>query len=212
MSPVEDGFGFYGLLNEPAVGHERLARLMVERGVAFIQLRMKDAPEAQLLAVAGRLREIVRPPSRLVVNDLPRVAAAVAADGVHLGQEDADIDAARAILGPGAIVGLSTHNQEQVLSACARGADYIGIGPVFPTATKARPDPVLGLEGLRRLIGLASVPAVAIGGIDLDNAARVLAAGARNICAVGCINASSDPAAALDRMLRIVEQARLDPA
>lgn len=197
-------FGFYGILTHPRDGYERLAAVMVDRAIPYIQLRMKNAPRAEVARTARALRRIVVGPSRLIINDDPEIARDEGADGVHLGQEDMPFAEARRILGPDAIIGLSTHNPGQTRAACALEPDYIGVGPVHATPTKDIPDPVLGLDGMARMIQLATVPAVAIGGIDLDNAAAVLAAGARNLCAVRAINQADDPGAALDRMLEMI--------
>ena len=195
---------FYAIISEPLVGRERLAALMVERRVPWIQLRMKHRPRAEVRQAAKLLREIIRPPSRFILNDDPKLAAEVGADGVHLGQDDMPYESARQILGPEAIIGLSTHNPEQVRAACEPGPDYIGVGPVFPTRTKEKPDPLLGLKGLRAALAVSTVPTVAIGGIDPRNARKVLEAGAAAICAVGCINQQENPRFALDHLLRII--------
>jgi len=204
-------FGFYGILSEPRVGYPRLAELMVERGVLIIQLRMKHAERAEVLEVGRALRPIIPTGSLYIVNDDPVVARDVGADGVHLGQSDAPYARALDLLGPDAVIGLSTHNPDETSRACAAGADYIGVGPVFPTTTKAKPDPVIGLDGLRRLLALATVPAVAIGGIDPTNAAALLAAGARNFTAIGCVNKSDHPGEVLDRLLELVRESLHDP-
>ena len=204
---ISRNFGFYGILTDPDLGYEALAALMVERGVRYIQLRMKGVPPEQVHTMAQRLRPLITSPSLFIVNDDPHIAAEVGADGVHLGQGDMPLEQARAIVGPDAVIGLSTHNPAQVRAACALGPDYIGMGPVYATPTKAIPDPVLGLDGLAAMLELATVPAVAIGGIDLDNAPQVLAAGARNLCAVRCITRAEDAAANLDAMMRLIEGA-----
>ena len=205
---VPADLGFYGILSEPRVGYPRLAELMVDRGVRIIQLRMKRAARAEVLEVARTLRTIIPPGRLFIVNDDPAVARDAGADGVHLGRLDAPYAHARELLGPDAVIGLSTHNPDETTGACAAGADYIGVGPVFCTATKADPDPVIGLDGLRRLLDLATVPAVAIGGIDTSNAAAVLAVGARNFAAVGCVNDSHHPGEVVDRLLALLREAR----
>jgi thiamine-phosphate diphosphorylase len=201
-------FGFYGILSEPRIGYRQLAELMVARGVRVIQLRMKHAERAEVLEVAGALRTIIPTEQLFIVNDDPELARDIGADGVHLGQHDAPYARARALLGPDAVIGVSTHNSNETELACAAGADYIGVGPVFHTATKADPDPVIGLDGLAHLLGLATVPAVAIGGIDPSNAAAVLRAGARNLCAVGCVNDSERPGEVLDQLLLVIREVR----
>jgi len=199
--------GLYGILTEPLVGYEELAAIMVSKGLRIIQLRMKDAPREEIVAVAKRVRAVIPPKALFIVNDDPEIAREALADGVHLGQGDMPYDQARRILGDDAVIGLSTHNPDETAAACALGPDYIGVGPVFATPTKKIPDPPLGLDGMRRMLGIASVPAVALGGIDHDNVSSVIAAGARNVCAVRCINASHDPGSEIDRLLRALARA-----
>ncbi len=197
-------FGFYGILTHPRLGYRRLAAILVQRQVPYIQLRMKRVPRVEVARKARELRRIVVGPSKLIINDDPEIARDEGADGVHLGQEDMPLPDARAIVGPDAIIGLSTHNLDQTRAACALQPDYIGVGPVYTTPTKDIPDPVLGLDRMADMIAAATVPAVAIGGIDLHNLPDVLAAGARNLCAVRAINGAEDPAAALDTMLEMM--------
>jgi len=198
---------FYGILSEPLLGHERLAEAMVEKGIPFIQLRMKNAPPTALLAVARSLRRIIPAEIRFIVDDDPRVARDSGADGVHLGQQDMPLAQARGLLGPEALIGLSTHDPAQTRAACALAPDYIGVGPVFATPTKEKPDPVIGLDGMAAMLSLATVPAVVLGGIDLSNAGAVLRAGARNLSAVRCVNRAPDPGAVLDRFLGLLREA-----
>lgn len=197
--------GFYGILTNPVVGYEKLTEIMVEKGIRIIQLRMKDVPEEELLAVAGKLRPLIPSSVKFIINDSAAVAKECGADGVHLGQGDMAYEAARELLGKDAIIGLSTHNPTQTRAACALNPDYIGVGPVYATPTKKIPDPVLGISGMQAMLAVATVPAVCLGGIDHDNVDSVLQGGAQNICAVRCVNASLAPGAELDRML-----ARLD--
>ncbi len=196
-----NNFGLYGILTDPVIGYEKLAAVMVDRGVPYIQLRMKRATADEVRKTALRLRKIVTGSSKLIINDHPKIARDVGADGVHLGQDDISYALARQILGDEAVIGLSTHNTAQVSAACALLPTYIGVGPVFPTPTKAVPDPVIGLDGMADMIQVADVPAVAIGGIDLTNVHEVLRRGARNICAVRCINNAEDSENVIDALL-----------
>ncbi len=200
--------GLYGILTNPLVGYEHLAAVMVEKGLKIIQLRIKDAPVEIVERSARAVRAVVPPGVAFIVNDDPRIARDVGADGVHLGQDDAPIGEARAILGADAVVGLSTHNPDQTRAACALGPAYVGVGPVYPTPTKKNPDPVIGLGGMRGMLDLATVPAVVLGGIDHSNIAEVLAAGAQNVCAVRCINSSQDPGTEIERLLAAIEEYR----
>jgi len=208
MSRAFSDPGFYGILTEPTVGYQRLAEVMVECGVAVIQLRMKEVPEREVRRTAEALRRIIPDSTLFIVNDDPEIARDVGADGVHLGQDDMAHDEARRIVGPGAVIGLSTHSPQQTRDACALGPSYVGVGPVYATPTKKDPDPVIGLGGMRQMLELATVPAIVLGGIDHENAGQVLDAGARNICAVRCVNRSTDPAAELRRMQRAIEARR----
>jgi thiamine-phosphate pyrophosphorylase len=199
-------FGFYGILTNPAVGYERLAAIMVDKRVRYIQLRMKDCPLDEIEETARRVREVVKGESLFIVNDHPEVALAVRADGVHLGQDDMPYEEARKMLGAQAIIGLSTHNLSETRAASALAPDYIGVGPVYATPTKKIPDPIIGLGGMKAMLAAATVPAVAIGGIALENVKEVLQGGARNISAVRCVNRAEDPASVLDQMIRAVDE------
>lgn len=157
-----------------AVGQQLLAA-----GCRLLQLRMKQATTAERTAAARRLVQAARAQGALlIVNDDLDAAAASGADGLHLGQDDGDLAAARARLGPAALIGRSTHDLDQVAAACAEGADYIGFGPVFGTATKTDTAPVVGIQGLARAVAASAVPVVAIGGIDATRLAQVRATGA----------------------------------
>ncbi len=198
-------FGLYGILTKPKIGYARLAKIMCQQKVRYIQLRIKDKPTSEILDIARELRSIIAPPSLLIINDDPEIAREVGADGVHLGQDDAPYRQVRDQLGKEAIIGLSTHNPEQTKAACALGPDYIGIGPVYATPTKAIPDPVIGIDGLKAMLACATVPAVVIGGIDHQNVREVLSAGAQNLCAVRCINQADDPDGAIGQLQQVIK-------
>jgi len=203
---IKDNFGFYGILSDPVAGYEKLTCLMVERKTRFIQLRMKNHPKDEVLNTAIKLRPLIKSPSLFIVNDDPEIALAAGADGVHLGQEDGPVDHARKILGAEAIIGLSTHNAAQVKEACPSQVSYIGVGPVFPPESKKDPDPIIHIEGMQKMLAIAAVPAVAIGGIRVANLPEVLRAGATNFTAVGSINRSPDPAPEIDKLLNVYNQ------
>lgn len=180
----------------------------VEGGADVIQLREKTLSDEDLTALAKSLLEITRPHEvPLIVNDRLQVAKASGVDGLHLGQEDGSLAEARLCLGEDAILGRSTHTPEQAVAAQKEGADYIGIGPVFKTPTKADYDPV-GLELVSFAAKNISVPFVAIGGIDEKNAGLVRDAGARTIAVVRAVMASSDPKSAAHTLKRIMDQAK----
>jgi thiamine-phosphate pyrophosphorylase len=197
--------GLYLVLTDPVAGYERCAEAAVACGVGWLQLRMKRAAREEVLAVARRLRTVTRgTATRFILNDDVDLAREVDADGVHLGQGDMPLgEARRRWPVPGKVFGLSTHSREQAARAAAFAPDYIGAGPVFATPTKAVPDPVLGLEEMGAVIRAASVPAVAIGGIDAGNLPDVLRHGARAFAVVRAVNGAADPEAAV-RVLQAV--------
>jgi len=171
-----------------------LVGAFVRGGAAVVQLRLKQAGAGELLRVAREARRMCSAGgSLLLVNDRPDVAKLAGADGVHLGQEDLPVAAARAILGPEALIGLSTHSDVEIDGAA--GADYIGFGPIFATQSKpgAPLPPPHGIEGLRRAVRRAGKPVVAIGGITAENAAAVRAAGANCAAAIAYICGAEDP-------------------
>lgn len=198
--------GVYGILTDPLVGYERLAEIMVESGIRVIQLRMKERTLAEVVGVGTKLRELIPPEVLFIINDDPAIAKETGADGVHLGQDDTPYAVARAMLGPSAVIGLSTHSPAQTAAACALRPDYIGIGPVWPTPTKKSPDPALGLETMAEMVRAATVPTVCLGSIDMSNAHQVVRAGAKMICAVRCINQAEDPASVIARLRAIVDR------
>jgi thiamine-phosphate pyrophosphorylase len=200
------GFGFYAILTDPVRGYEYCARLCVDYEVAFVQLRMKDAPAQTVEETARIMRAITTgTKTKLIVNDDPEIARRTGADGVHIGQGDMPYSQARAIVGDAALIGMSTHSKEQMKKACALKPDYVGIGPVYATPTKKNPDPVIGLDGMKEMLAVATVPAVAIGGITLENLSLVLEAGARNFCMVRPLTQAAEPEKVLKEILKIYE-------
>lgn len=197
-------FGFYAILTEPKNGYESCTRILVDAGIKFVQLRIKDRPKSSILPIAEKMRTITENSDTFfIVNDFPDIAYECGADGVHIGQEDRGYHDVRAIVGTDAIVGLSTHNASQTESACTFRPDYIGIGPVFPTVTKKIPDPTIGITGMISMLKKASVPAVAIGGIDLSNIRSILDAGALNFCMVRQFTQSCEPEKIVRAIMKI---------
>jgi thiamine-phosphate pyrophosphorylase len=180
------------------------ARAAIAGGADVIQLRDKPVPDDELLALAAELRDLTDETGRiLIINDRPDIAAIVGADGVHLGQHDLPIAEARRLLRPGAIVGRSTHSLAQAHAAVAEGADYVAVGPIFETATKDA-GPVVGLQLLREVAGQISLPIVAIGGINADNARSVMDAGASLVAVCHAINAADKPQAAAEAICKAI--------
>ncbi len=185
---------------------QALAAALLAGGARLLQLRLKSAPARVLLAEARAMRALTRQyGARLIVNDRPDVAAAAAADGVHLGQDDLPLAAARAILPPGTIVGISTHDLEQARLAAQAGADYIAIGPVFSTTTKPDALTPRGLALVGAVRAAVPCPVVAIGGISLERAATVRAAGADAVAMIGALVRAPDPSAAVRAVLRALQ-------
>jgi thiamine-phosphate pyrophosphorylase len=173
---------------------EDVLRPALAGGVDAFQLRDKEAADAEVLAAAGVARELCREAGALfIVNDRPDLAVAAGADGVHVGQDDVPVAQARAIVGPERIVGLSTHSRAQIDAAA--GVDYIAVGPVYATPTKAG-RPAVGLELVSYAAAHARAPFFAIGGIDSANVAAVAGAGATRVVVVRAIANAADPAAA----------------
>lgn len=207
------GPGLYLVLTDPVAGHERCTEAAVAEGVAAVQLRMKDAPRAEVLRVGRRLRVITRgTATRFIVNDDPVAAAELEADGVHLGQGDLPVAEARRLLPPGALVGLSTHDEAQAARTAALAPDYVGVGPIWTTPTKRVPDPVLGLDRAAHIARSVNLPAVGIGGVDAARLPAVLAAGLERFAVVRHVCASPHPRAAIAELMRIWREARERPA
>jgi thiamine-phosphate pyrophosphorylase len=173
----------------------------LEGGANVIQLRKKTMPKGEQYAIALALRRLTRAHDALfIVNDHADLAIAADADGVHLGQDDLPPDVVRALPGfEGRLIGRSTHSFEQAQLAIHEGADYIAVGPVYPTPTKAGRPPV-GTGLVARVAGLSDRPFVAVGGIDLENAPEVIDAGARAIAVVRAVYDAPDPAEAARRL------------
>ena len=191
---------------DPAIHPERpledWARWMVAAGVRWVQLRSKQATSAVLLEEARRLLAALPKEVRLVVNDRADVALLSGAAGVHVGQDDLPAAVARRVLGPEKFIGLSTHAPEQLEAAREEPVDYLAFGPIFPTATKSDTSPVVGLDGLRTARRLSEKPLVAIGGITVENAASVLAAGADAVAVISGWQAAPDVPARLEEFRR----------
>ena len=187
-------FGFYLVMTQPVVGYAKCAEAAVRAAVPVLQLRMKGVSREELIHTARLVRRITQgSKTTFILNDDPEVAALVEADGVHLGQDDMPLALARERYPTLPRFGLSTHNLEQVRQARLQAPDYIGVGPVYPTPTKAIPDPTLGLTTLRAMLAEAPCPAVAIGGIDATRLGAVIEAGAKNLAVVRAVCQSPNP-------------------
>jgi thiamine-phosphate pyrophosphorylase len=186
-----------GLVQGPV---QSIARQLASAGVRLLQYRAKGVSAREVLETAKQLAQMARAEgTSLFVNDRPDLAYLAGADGVHVGQDDLSVEQTRAIVGQDRWVGVSTHNREQFEAAAATSADYIAIGPIFQTTSKANPDPVVGTGLLRELRPLTKKPIVAIGGIRLERAAELIEAGANSVAVISDILRAEDP----------VQQARL---
>ncbi len=197
-----------------------LVQELAQAGVTLLQYRNKHdsdvlvAQDALVVrdAASQAIREAVRNPApsmKLILNDRPALVAATRSDGVHVGQDDLSPAQARALAGPKAIIGVSTHTDEQVRLADLEPVDYIAIGPVFRTITKSDTSPIIGLAGVERARALTTKPLVAIGGITLENAASVYDAGADSLAVISAIfgpryGSTYSPAQTAKEFLRIL--------
>ena len=198
---------------------------LVRGGVRLIQLRAKNASAGRLYeisqALIAGLKGSARGPANsssetssnlervmVIVNDRPDIAAMVGAQGVHVGQEDLPVEAARTICPSPLWVGVSTHNLDQLRAADGTSADYIAVGPIFQTATKQNPDPIVGLDFLRKARNLTRKPLVAIGGITVKSAGQVFRAGADSVAVISDLRSAPDP---VQRASEYLEIARATP-
>ena len=186
-----------------------LAEKLADAGVRLIQIRGKHATARNIYSDAQQLIERVASRGvRVIVNDRPDIAAIVGAGGVHVGQDDLPAEEARRICGNSLWVGVSTHNLEQLQAADLTSADYIAVGPVFPTSTKENPDPVIGLEFLRAARQKTRKALVAIGGITVESAEEIFRAGADSVAVIRDLAAAPDPATRAAEYLAIAERVR----
>lgn len=171
------------------LSHPEQVRRLLQGGAKLIQLRDKVAPSRSFLNDArNAIRATRAAGAKLIINDRVDIALALAADGVHLGQLDVPVEAARRILGQRAIIGFSTHNIEQARYALTLPIDYLAFGPIYSTKTKENPDPMVGLKPLVQVKAMAgSLPVVAIGGIDGSRISDVLMAGANSVALVSAL-------------------------
>ncbi len=176
------------------LSHAEQVRLLSFGGASLIQLREKRMPALEFYEQARAAQQYG---VQLIINDRVDIALATGADGVHLGQDDLPPEAARKLLGPQAIIGYSTHNVDQAISATKLPIDYLAIGPIFSTTTKSDTAPVLGLDGLRAARdAVGGFPLVAIGGISLNNARDVIDAGADSVAVISALLTAPDITAA----------------
>lgn len=181
-----------GLLTVPET---ECAKKLAAAGVRLLQYRNKLGSARELFESSKRLSSLLVPQGvTFVVNDRADVAAVAGADAVHVGQDDLGVEEARLAAGAGRFVGVSTHNLEQFQRAATSSADYIAVGPIFATDTKANPDPVVGTQFIRKVRTVTDKPIVAIGGITLERAPEIIEAGADSVAVIGDILGAPEPA------------------
>jgi thiamine-phosphate pyrophosphorylase len=182
------------------------AQKLVDAGVRLMQYRNKRASARELFECSKRLSSLLIPQGvTFFVNDRADVACAAGASGVHVGQEDLGAEAARAVIGAEKLLGVSTHNLDQFERASSTSADYIAVGPVFSTSTKANPDPVVGIELIRQVRSRTNKPIVAIGGITLERAAEVIQSGAHFVAVISDILLAPDPGQRARQYIELLE-------
>ena len=184
-----------------------LAENLVRGGTQLIQVRAKSVSSLQLYEISRAIVGRVGDSARIIVNDRPDIAAMTDAGGAHVGQEDLPVEVARKICARPLWVGVSTHNLDQLRAADATSADYIAVGPIFPTATKQNPDAVVGLDFLRSARNFTRKPLVAIGGITVKSAQEVFRAGADSVAVISDLGNAPDPAVRASEYLEIARVA-----
>lgn len=188
--------GLYVILDPEAARGRALLDILkraAEGGARLFQYRDKTSSLADAYRQAVPLRQAARDAgATFLVNDRCDLAVAVDADGVHLGQRDLPIQMARTLMGAGKLIGISTHADTQVSAATQAGADYLGFGPIFPPSSKRDHDPVVGVDGLRRIRRLTGLPVFAIGGITLDHVPSIINAGANGVAVISAIIRATD--------------------
>lgn len=178
------------------------AEELLAGGVTLLQYRDKSGNARQIVQQARELKRRLGGSVKLIMNDRADLCLAAGFDGVHVGQEDLSAESARRVIGASLWLGVSTHNAEQVKEADKTSANYVAIGPVFPTASKANPDPVIGLEGVRQARALTRKPLVAIGGINRANCRSVIEAGADSVAVISDL--MREPRKSAEDFLRII--------
>jgi len=203
--------GLYPILDPRLVQRLSLVEALKEAaagGARLFQYRDKAASGKDAYRQAEQLRRAASDAGAiLIVNDRCDLALAVDADGVHVGQDDLPVALTRAVMGPHKLIGLSTHTAEQVTLATADKPDYVGFGPIFPTASKAEHEPAFGVEGLHRVRVLTDLPMFAIGGISLEHAESVMQAGADGVAVMSAIWSAPDISAAVRAFIEKIERA-----
>lgn len=198
-SALKNKLGLYVITTEaPGRSHIDIAEAAIAGGASFIQYRDKRSTNRELYEIAKRLRELTRQAGvKFIINDRADLALAVDADGVHLGDDDFPFEVTREILGPDRIIGISTTCLEEAMAAQEIGADYIGVGPVYDTTSKACAVDPIGVGGVRVVREAVSLPMVAIGGISVDTCGDIMRARPDGIAVISAVSAADDMVAAI---------------
>lgn len=185
-----------------------IVQAAVRGGVTCVQLREKNCSAREFIAEATAIQSFLKEHGiPLIINDRLDIAQAIQADGVHLGQNDIPLKMARAIVKDSMLIGISAESLQDAVEAERDGADYIGVSPIYTTATKSDTAPALGLEGLREIRKAVRIPLVGIGGLNRSNAAEVIGNGADGIAVVSAIVSADDPENAAAELSEIIRQA-----
>ncbi len=191
--------------------HREVIESAIRGGATIVQYREKSASTRKMIDEALELRDLCRARGvPFIVNDRVDVALAVDADGVHVGQDDMPASLARKLVGRDKIVGVSAENVEEARTAIADGADYLGVGAIFATATKSDAGEPIGIAGLMKIARMSTVPIVGIAGINASNAASVIRAGAAGIAVVSAVVSADDIERAARELRETVEKAKRD--
>jgi thiamine-phosphate pyrophosphorylase len=200
----------YAIIDPAQTGHRSpaaVSEILLTAGVRLIQYRDKSSSSRELLQTSRQIAGQVRQAQGVfIVNDRADVALAVDADGVHLGQDDLPVELARRVLSAGKWIGYSTHVLDQVIEAENSCADYVAFGPVFPTHSKENPDPVVGLEGLRKARQATRKPLVAIGGVTAENARAAIEAGADSVAVISDLLKAEDIGQRAKQFLQVLQE------
>jgi thiamine-phosphate pyrophosphorylase len=188
--------------------HAEIAAMASEGGADVVQFREKrDRPRDQLVEIVMQIREALgSTDTRLVVNDHVDIAISAGVPAVHLGADDLATAEARRILGPSAVIGGTANSLDEAIRVASTPVDYLGVGPVYGTRSKAEPAPRLGIEELRRIVESVTKPVIAIGGITVDRVEEVLAAGAYGVAVLSAVAGSADPRAATCELREAVDR------
>jgi len=186
-----------------------IIKMAIKGGVTIVQLREKDATTREFLSVGKRVKELLDKKNiPLIINDRIDIALALDADGVHLGNDDMPIEIARRILGKNKIIGLSAESIDDAIEADIKGADYIGVSPIYTTPTKPELEKGLGIEGLKKIRKVTSLPLVAIGGMKAKNCREAIKNGADGIAVVSAICSAPNPEIAAREIISEINKGR----